>query len=390
MYSAPFIFNYSQSEKTEILKRVPFGSGFNEAWLQQRLFENPQSLPLSEIDPAYQQICPLCTEMTTGSGPIDIVYVTPQGRIVIVETKLWRNPDARRKVVGQILDYAKELSRWTFSDLQREVSRRTGIKGNAPFKLISQRIDAVDEATFVDGVSKSLKRGDFMLLIAGDGIRQDAQGIVQFLQEAGHLRFILSLLEIAVYKHTEKEYFIIQPRILAKTKIIERTLEYSFNPELTEVDEKPDNPINDWRQTYKEFWTRFLDSLTLDDPDQPMANPAANGNAHFTLPPSGSVAWMNAFFDKRTREAGCYLCIANNSTWRWLYQELLEEKEEIEKELSQNIVWIEKSQMVQKSIVIEEGTWPPVNNERVSKFLAETVNSFINTFRHRLEKLSEN
>jgi hypothetical protein len=99
---------------------------------------------------------------------------------------------------------------------------------------------------------------------------------------------------------------------------------------------------------------------------------------------------MNAFFDKRTREVGCYLCIANNSTWHWLYQELLEEKEEIEKELSQNIVWIEKSQMVQKSIVIEEGTWPPVNDKRVSKFLAETINSFINTFRPRLEKLSEN
>ncbi len=107
MYATPFIVN-DQGE-IESLERVPFGSGFSEAWLQTRLFENPQSLPLTEIDPGYQNICPLCIEMNTGAGPIDIVYITPQGRLVIVETKLWRNPEARRKVIGQILDYAKEL-----------------------------------------------------------------------------------------------------------------------------------------------------------------------------------------------------------------------------------------------------------------------------------------
>jgi hypothetical protein len=50
--------------------------------------------------------------------------VTPTGLPVLVECKLWRNPQGRREVVGQILDYAKELSRWSSSDLQREVSRR--------------------------------------------------------------------------------------------------------------------------------------------------------------------------------------------------------------------------------------------------------------------------
>ncbi len=35
---------------------------------------------------------------------------------MLVEAKLWRNPEARRKVIGQILDYAKELSRWNYED----------------------------------------------------------------------------------------------------------------------------------------------------------------------------------------------------------------------------------------------------------------------------------
>jgi hypothetical protein len=78
-------------------------------------------------------------EISTAAGPIDVVYITPQGRLVIIETKLWRNPEARRKVVGQILDYAKELKGWTYSDLQRETSRRTGIKGNSPYQIVRQR-----------------------------------------------------------------------------------------------------------------------------------------------------------------------------------------------------------------------------------------------------------
>lgn len=114
MYSTPFIIN--ENNETEFLQRVPFGDGgFSESWLQHRLFENPQSLPFGEIDPAYKAVCPLCMELNTGAGPIDIVYITPQGRLVLVETKLWRNPEARRKVIAQILDYAKELAQWSFA-----------------------------------------------------------------------------------------------------------------------------------------------------------------------------------------------------------------------------------------------------------------------------------
>jgi hypothetical protein len=141
MYSNPFIIN--DDGKTEYLERLSLGDGgFSESWLQNKLYENPQSLPLGEIDPSYQAICPLSMEMNTNAGPIDIVYITPQGRLVVVETKLWRNPESRRKVIGQILDYAKELTKWSYADLQREVSRRTGIKGKSPvyigFKALSR------------------------------------------------------------------------------------------------------------------------------------------------------------------------------------------------------------------------------------------------------------
>ena len=104
---------------------------FTEDWLQAQLFRPPLLLPVEDVDPAYRQLLPVCRELNTPAGPLDILYVTPQGRLVVVETKLWRNPEVRRKVVAQVLDYAKELAQWEYEDLMREVLRATGEKGDA-------------------------------------------------------------------------------------------------------------------------------------------------------------------------------------------------------------------------------------------------------------------
>ena len=386
MYATPFIVN--EQGKTELLEKVPSSSGFSENWLQNRLFENPQSLPLQEIDPAYQQVCPLCMEMNTGVGPIDVVYVTPQGRLVIIETKLWRNPEARRKVVAQILDYAKELKAWSYADIQREVSRRTGIKGNSPYLIVSKQYGEIDEAVFVDGVTQSLRQGDFMLIIAGDGIRQDAQGIVQFLQEVGHMRFVLAMVEVAVYKHAQKELFVIQPRTLAKTQQLKRDIDYSLPQEgITVTSGTTDK--EEWRQKYKDYWTRFLSTLTLDDPEQPMANPVAAGNITFSLPPSGAVAWITTFFYKQAKEVGCFLRLIDKPAGHDLYQSLLEDKGSIEADLPFKVKWDDERRMVIRCMQVT-GEWPPVNEKSVDEFLAETINGLINSFRPRLERLSGN
>lgn len=387
MYATPFIVN--DKGETDLLEKVPFGSGFSENWLQNRLYENPQSLPLQQIDPAYQEVCPLCMEMNTGAGPIDVVYITPQGRLVIIETKLWRNPEARRKVVAQILDYAKELKAWSYADLQREVSRRTGIKGNSPYQIMSQCFGEIDEAVFVDGVTQSLRHGDFMLIIAGDGIRQDAQGIVQFLQDVGHMRFVLALIEVAVYKHTQKDLYFIQPRTLAKTQDIRRDIDYSLSQELTTVTSEISSEKEEWRQKYKEYWTRFLTTLILDDPEQQLANPVALGNITFSLPPSGGIAWVTGYFSKQLKEVGCFVRLVDKPIGHDLYQYLVEDKENIENDLPFPVDWDNNRRMIIRSMKVTND-WPPFNDKKIDAFLAETINGLINTFRPRLERLSGN
>ena len=188
----------------EPLERVPLsgaanGGHFDEAWLQALVFEHPECLPVAEIDRAYLGLIPVCRELNTPAGPIDALYVTPQGKLAILEAKLWRNPEARRKVVGQILDYAKEVSRWGYEDLQRAISQATGRAGDRLHDIVASVHPGLDEATFHDAVARSLRKGEFLLVIVGDGIREGVGAIAEFLDRFANLHFTFGLVELASF-----------------------------------------------------------------------------------------------------------------------------------------------------------------------------------------------
>ena len=67
-------------------------------------------LPVAAIDAAYSDPVPVCRELSTPAGYVDALYINALGRLILAEFKLWRNPQARREVIGQILNYTKELA----------------------------------------------------------------------------------------------------------------------------------------------------------------------------------------------------------------------------------------------------------------------------------------
>jgi hypothetical protein len=118
------IRDFSGANSARRLERLELGgqlSGYNEAWLQNLLARRPQALPIDEIEPAMAGAVPACLELPTAAGNADLVLVSPQGDLVVIECKLWRNPLARRQVVGQIIDYAKELPRGLSGLIMRNV-----------------------------------------------------------------------------------------------------------------------------------------------------------------------------------------------------------------------------------------------------------------------------
>jgi hypothetical protein len=53
---------------------------------------------------------PICTELNTPAGPIDNFMVTPSGLPVLVECKLWRNPESRRVSLARSPNYSRQVS----------------------------------------------------------------------------------------------------------------------------------------------------------------------------------------------------------------------------------------------------------------------------------------
>ena len=116
---------------------------------------------------------PICRQLSLPAGFANALFVNYLGRLTLTEFELWRNPQARREVIGQILDYAKDLASWDYADLQRQVSLALGKSGNALITWcvsVCQHSPGLNEAQFVDRVSRHLRRGEFLLLIIGDGI----------------------------------------------------------------------------------------------------------------------------------------------------------------------------------------------------------------------------
>lgn len=393
-YTQPLIVGATGS--AQLLDRIPLTSAatdfFSERWLQEALFANPESLPIKEIDPHMGPLIPVCMEIETGSGPADMLFVTPTGQIVLVETKLWRNPEARREVVGQILDYAKHLTTWTYDQLDRKASAAAATGSNFLLGCLKSRYPSADETSFVDGVQRSLSTGDFLLLIVGDGIRSGAESLVTFLEQYGHLRFGIGLIEVAAYRLPDGAR-LLQPRVLAKTEILQRTIlvgptgPISFQ-EVAQQEDATASPNSPQREWFAAFWRQFIEQLALDDATLTPTEPAKSPNQFFPMPPGGGMAWISAYIAQSIGEGGVYLTFGKAFQLGPKIYELLEsDADSITKELGVRLSWKRTGDKVYVGApnVIFKDLNDPVDRERVIRHLTEMTQRMIRVLKPRLE-----
>ena len=274
----------------------------SEAAIKQLIHDHPSCLPIAEIDPTFCGPVSICTELSTMAGPIDNFMVTPSGLPVLVECKLWRNPEMRRQVVSQILDYAKELSRWSSSDLQREASRRLGRPGNALLDLVREAGHEVDEADFNDALTANLRRGRFLLLIVGDGIREGVEAIAEYLQAHAGLHFTLGLVELPIFAIPDGSRIVV-PRVLTRTVSISR--EVVAVPQGFVLQDGPlleaDDPeaLSEDEASRRDFMRLVVDGLVFDDPEQPPPRVTPKGWLFLYMPAPASSCWIGVL-DKRS------------------------------------------------------------------------------------------
>jgi hypothetical protein len=387
----------SSSGGAKPLKRVAQqggGDAVNEAYIQGLVHEHPACLPIVEIDAMFSGPVPICTELNTPAGPIDNFMVTPSGLPVLVECKLWRNPEARRDVVSQILDYAKELSRWSSSDVHREVRHRVKRDGNPLLEMVRAVDPEVDEQQFNDALTANLRRGRFLLLIVGDGIREGVEAIAEYLQLHAGLHFSLGLVELPIYVMPNGDR-LVAPRVLARTALVTRNV--VAVPDGYAVDETEDpagvaeidperTALGDQSQR---LWTEFLENyLKLDDPEQPKPKPARLGWIGFTLP--ARTSWLTVYRGLHPAKVGIFLSCWQNTPGAYAVQVILDEWKAggtVKDELGGTAKLSKTTRGTLDTIIDSlqvESLEKPEDRKKAFSWLAERVNTFVNVLRPRM------
>lgn len=288
------------------------GGARNEKWLQALLFENPELVILDRVETRTGEFVPLVREFplqrAEGTVFLDILGVSRSGRLVLIECKLWRNPQARREVIAQTLEYAALARGLTYGDLTAKVKqgRRNQPSANPIYDLARDRWPDLDESAFVDAVSRSLDVGDFYLIVAGDGIRSDLHAISDHLNSSGLAAARFSLLDIQLWEDGRGRMLIV-PTVPVRTEVIRQRVLIGDAGRALRIEDEGDSLADSSEQVVdpeqaaqrlsnRAFWQRFIDGVQFDHPDQ--FAPRHGGNNWVRIPLPEPVKSMTAYRGK--------------------------------------------------------------------------------------------
>ena len=159
----------------------------------------------------------------------------------------------------------------------------------------------------MDNVTRHLSRGEFLLLIVGDGIREGAEKIVDFVQRHSGLRCSLALVEAALYRGLN-DRLVVQPRVLARTEIVRRFV-VEAGVEAESLEDR-DEPLSERQQENLRFWTAVLDDYAFSDVAVEVPRPTTASVAYVRLTDAasgGGGSVFCAFLDRTPSEIGCFL-----------------------------------------------------------------------------------
>jgi len=180
-----------------------------EDFLQQYIYDNPDAIPVYEIDEDIRLLV-LAREFATNSGPIDALGVDQYGNIYIIETKLYKNPD-KRTVVAQALDYGASLwrSSFDFSDftmqLEKHVQKQFG-------KSLQEQLEAFfgisgdDVDLVLENMQKNLNNGTFKFVVLMDSLHRRLKDLILFMNQ--NSQFDVYAVELEYYEHESFEIII--------------------------------------------------------------------------------------------------------------------------------------------------------------------------------------
>jgi hypothetical protein len=175
----------------------------NETELQALLYQSPELIPtLGES----QSSIFIREAGLPGSGSTDLLGVDSSGNIMIVETKLAKNLEIRRKVIGQILEYAAYLWKMSYENFNQLFVSRLH---KSILQMLSEKQPLDSPELLQQKIAAHLLAGQFHLLIAVDEINEELEKIIAYMSDRGG-GVELEAIALKLYKHGNSEILVPQ------------------------------------------------------------------------------------------------------------------------------------------------------------------------------------
>lgn len=185
---------------TEILIRVGGAGAWtspetmaytDEAHLRDLLAHDPSRIP--GVSPGALTV----RELPTTAGFIDVTAVDDDGSITVFECKLGSNRDERRKVIGQVQDYASAIWQTGFEAFQQSWTSHGG-------ESLPDHLDA--EA--LSALKANIDAARIHLCVAVDRIDDDLRRLIEYLNEISRSDVTVTAIQLQYARHGDAEILV--------------------------------------------------------------------------------------------------------------------------------------------------------------------------------------
>ena len=206
----------------EPLEEEPFST---EDELQSLIAEHPELLDGEQMRPGAPRRWLLITREkgiseTSDAGArwaVDHLIVDQDAVPTLAEVKRGSNPEIRRSIVGQVLEYAAHAAlTWTAEELRRTFEESANAQGRNPGELLRHllRTDGeLDADSFWDRVATNLSARRMRLLFVADEIPDPLERVVEFLNEQMPN---IEVLAVEIKQFRGKSTQTLVPRVLGR------------------------------------------------------------------------------------------------------------------------------------------------------------------------------
>lgn len=186
----------------------------DEKELQEMLADSPGLIPVEELGGGRKSIKIAVREAgLPGSGHTDLIGIDEDGNITIVETKLADNQEIKRKVIGQILEYAAYLWQKSYEEFDEIIHRKLNEYLLDRMQKEIKENDEWSAEEFRDAVEANLQNGTFTLFIVVDSINEELSRTIDYLRSKNKNFSDFSLCALELKHFRERGVSVVLPKV---------------------------------------------------------------------------------------------------------------------------------------------------------------------------------